>query len=331
MSITQLSFEQIVLRLKQKPQASRSRFLAMYSSWYGGIVREPELMLLPIDDHMVHRGDGVFEAIKCVDGRIYALDRHLERLDRSADLISLKLPNSLAEIREICVETVRVAAARDAMLRLYISRGPGDFTPNPYQTLGTQIYLVVTSYQAPRDDKSDEKYLRGVSALVSQHKVKEGFFANVKSCNYLQNVLMKKEALDLSVDFTISVDEDGFLAEGSTENFAIVNCDGEFVVPSFARTLRGVTAVRAMELAKEHLLDTSLLSGVRLAQISLQDALAAREIMMLGTTLDCLPVTTFAHKPVGQSSGVGPVCRALLSLLRADIRSGPLTTSITFG
>ena len=72
-------------------QPYHSNYFAMYSSLYGGVVTDPLLMTLPIDDHMVHRGDGVFEAFKSVGGNIYNLGGHLERLVTSARGLSLQL------------------------------------------------------------------------------------------------------------------------------------------------------------------------------------------------------------------------------------------------
>lgn len=322
MPIQVLSFDDVIRKLKSPPLASRRGYLAMYSSWLGGIVREPELMSVPIDDHMVHRGDGVFEAIKCVDGGIYCLDRHLERLFRSAEQIGLKAPFNIEEMKGICVETVRAAGASGCLLRLYVSRGPGSFTPNPYDTVGSQMYLVINELR----DSLREKYETGVTCKVSGVAVKEGYFANVKSCNYLQNVLMKKDAVDSGVDFTVSRDEKGLIAEGSTENFAIVSKGGEFLVPGFARTLRGVTAVRALELVTGPAFK-SIVSGGRNESMTSDDVAGAKEAMFLGTTLDCLPVTTFEGRKIGDGQ-VGPFVRAMLAALREDMRSGPLVTRV---
>jgi branched-chain amino acid aminotransferase len=255
--------------------------------------------------------------VKCVDGNVYALDRHLERLYRSADRIGLTPPVKIAELREICLETTRAAKVPNAMLRLYVSRGPGGFTTNPYECIASQIYLVITAFQPV----PEEKYERGVSAKISAISVKEGFFANVKSCNYLPNVLMKKEAVDAGVDFTVSRDERGYLAEGSTENFGIISKDGEFLIPAFDRILKGVSAVRMMELA-ENAVKNGLIKAVRNAHITMAEMLAAREAMFLGTTLDVLPVTSFDGKPVGDGK-VGPVCREFLKLIREDLKNGP--------
>jgi 4-amino-4-deoxychorismate lyase len=321
-TIPQLTFVDVVEQLKKSPPPTRQGYLAMYSSWYGGIIRDPSLMMVPVDDHIVHRGDGVFEAIKCVNHKIYGLDRHLERLVRSAEQISLKFPCSLPDLKEIAVETTKVAGASDVILRLYLSRGPGGFTTNPYETLGSQIYLVIT----PLKPVAAEKYETGVTSKISAIAVKDGIFATVKSCNYLPNVLMKKESIDAGVDFTITIDEKGFLAEGSTENFAIISRDGEFLVPGFERTLKGITASRAMELAQP-LVAKGLIKSVRNAQIKREDVLRAREAMMLGTTLDCLPVTRFENQEISGGKA-GPVSRELLKLLRDDMKAGPLVTDL---
>jgi branched-subunit amino acid aminotransferase/4-amino-4-deoxychorismate lyase len=321
-----LTADEVFARLrKSEVPAIRKSYGAMYSSWFGGIVRDPQIMMIPIDDHGFHRGDAVFEAIKCIEGRIFALDRHLERMERSASRISLKLPRTLKELHEIAIETVRASELRDCLLRYYVSRGPGGFTTNPYDSLGAQVYLVITAF-APY---SATKYESGVKVKMSEFTVKESFFATVKSCNYLPNVLMKKEAVDAGVDFTISRDEEGRLAEGSTENFAIINRDNEFIVPGFERTLKGITVSRMMELA-ESTIKTGLIKAVRNGSITVEDVAEAREAMMVGTTLDILPVTEFAGRKVADGQ-VGPVCREFRRRLEADMIHGPLVTLLPKG
>ena len=320
--IPQLSFDQVVDRLRQSPALSRQGYLCMYSTWLGGIVKDPNLMMVPIDDHLVHRGDGVFEAIKSTTHGIYALEPHLDRLFVSAEKIGLEVPHSRKEMSEICVETVRASGAKDVLLRLYVSRGPGGFTTNPYECIGSQMYLVITPFKA----YPPAKYESGVSAKVSRIAVKEGFFANVKSCNYLPNVLMKKEAVDSGVDYTVSVDEKGYLAEGSTENFGIVSAEGELLIPNFDRILKGITATRAMQLGEKLVVNGSV-KAVKNAHITREAAAQAREAFFLGTTLDCLPVTTFEGQPVAGGK-VGPISKELLALIREDMRSGPFVTRL---
>ncbi len=322
MKCIELTRSQIFDRLQAEPHKSRQNFLAMYSSWYGGVTKDPELMLLPIDDHMVHRGDGIFEAIKCQRGQIYGLQQHLERMQKSADFISLKPIHTLEEIRSICLETVRIAKADTCLIRIYLSRGPGTFGHSPYEVIAGQLYVVVTNF-APLPE---EKYQNGVSAKISKFRVKEGFFPKVKSCNYLQNVLMKKEAIDAGVEFTISFDEQGFLAEGGTENFAVIKKNGELHIPGFERTLKGVTVSRIAELAQQHLVG-SMITGVHIGPLKLEEAIEAKEMMFLATTFDCLPVVEFSGHRVGDGK-VGPVYRKLRELLNADMGAGPMLTPV---
>src|ERR671922_2816764 len=77
------------------------RYWAFYSSQLGGVVTDPALMVIPFDDHMVHRGHGVFDTAAIVNGKIYDLEAHLDRFIRSAGLSKLTLPCSRDEMRDI--------------------------------------------------------------------------------------------------------------------------------------------------------------------------------------------------------------------------------------
>ncbi len=291
------------------------QYYAMYSSVWDGIVTEPALMMVPVDDHMVHRGDAVFEAFKCVSGNLYNVHRHLERLRFSADQVAIELPFPTGEILEIVKDTIRVAARKDCLVRLFVSRGPGGFTTDPYECPQSQLYVVITSLRYP----PREKYEEGVRVKVSAVPAKPGFFANIKSCNYLPNVLMKKEAVDSGVDFTICLDESGSLGESTTENFGMVSKEGVLRFPRFDRILRGTTVVRASELARD-LVDSGLLEDVVFCDISVEEARSAAEMMMFGTTFDMLPIVEFDGTIIG-SGKPGKVFKELYRLLLEDVHN----------
>jgi len=307
-----LSYEAAIDRLSRLNE--KRNYYAMFSSFLGGIVTAPELMSIPIDDHMVHRGDGVFEAIKCTHNRIYALDEHLERLEQSAERISLKLPFSRAEIKKLCCDTTRIglnyARTDSAMLRLFISRGPGSFAPSPYETIGSQLYLVI----APWKPVAEEKYQSGVKIITSRLEVKSSLYAQIKSCNYLPNVLLKKESVDKGADFAISIDETGGVAEGPTENFAIVSESGVLVAPSFERTLKGITLQRVFDFCPM----VSELNGYRIEKLSLEDVMFAKEAFMVGTTLDVIPISSIDGALVNGTGEIGPVAKQLRELFLKD-------------
>src|SRR6187200_1376627 len=93
----------------EKLRALRSKqpvnYVAFYSSQLGGIVTDPALMVIPFDDHMVHRGHGVFDTAALVSGRIYDLEAHLDRFVGSAERSKLKLFGSREEMRDIIIKT----------------------------------------------------------------------------------------------------------------------------------------------------------------------------------------------------------------------------------
>jgi branched-subunit amino acid aminotransferase/4-amino-4-deoxychorismate lyase len=289
-------------------------YLAMYSSILGGVVTHPFLMTIPLDDHMVHRGDGIFEAFKCVNGNIYNLQAHLERLERSARAVFLKLPATLREITALVIGTIRIAGARDCLIRLFVSRGPGGFTTNPYECPSSQLHIMVC---AP-SSYPDEYFTQGVAVKTSSIPIKKSYFANIKSCNYLPNVLMKKEAVDAGVHYTISIDENGFLGEGSTENIGMVTAERILKFPSFSRILRGTTVTRVAELA-ENLIDKGELKEVRFEPITLEEAYSGAEILLFGTTFDILPAVIFDGRALGSGSP-GPIYHLLSELLQQDIQ-----------
>ncbi len=290
-----------------------SQYFAMYSSVWNGIVTDPVLMMVPIDDHMVHRGDAVFEAFKCVNGNLYNVHRHLKRLEFSASQIAIKLPFTLEDILRVVKETIRVTSQKDCLVRLFVSRGPGGFTTDPYECPESQLYVVVTSLRCP----PKEKYEKGVRVKLSSIPAKPGFFANIKSCNYLPNVLMKKEAMDSGVDFVICLDENGCLCESTTENFGMVSYDKVLMLPKFDRILRGTTVVRVSELA-QRLVEEGKINGVEFTDIKVEEAVKAKEMMMFGTTFDILPIVEFNGTLIG-SGKPGKVYKELYRLLVDDI------------
>ena len=296
------------------PKPYHEDYFAMYSSVFGGVVTHPFLMMVPVDDHMVHRGDGVFETFKCVDGCVYNLHRHLDRLERSSRALHLAGPASRSEITEIIVATIRISAVRDCLIRLFVSRGPGGFTVNPYECPATQLYVVTAKLHVP----AEEEYSRGVSVKCSSVPPKKPYFANVKSCNYLQNTLMKKEAVDADVDYTISLDEQGFVGEGASENIAIVNQDGVLKLPSFGRILKGTTVSRAVEMLEEQGA-RGRIQAISFEDITLTDAYNSREVLIFGTSFDVVAAVQFDGQPVG-SGKPGPVFQFLHERFQWDVR-----------
>lgn len=299
--------------LQARRRPFQANYYSMYSSVWDAIVTDPALMLVPLDDHMVHRGDGVFETLKCVGGSLYNMDAHLRRLAHSAEALALALPLPLPRIAEIAVETVRAGGRPEAYLRLFLSRGSGSFGVNPYDCPAAHLYAVATRLDPPFMDR----HPGGARVKTSAVSVKPGFLASVKTCNYLPNVLMKKEAVDAGVDFVVGFDERGFLAEGATENFGIVARDGALLFPRLDRILPGTTMLRVVELA-DALVRRGDLPRVGFEDIRPEEIRAAREFLVVGTTPNVAAVCEYDGIPVSDGAP-GPVWRKLGDLLLEDI------------
>lgn len=293
----------------------QDNYFAMYSSLYDGIVTDPALMVLPIDDHMVHRGDGVFEALKVVNGSIYNLAGHLDRLEQSASALTLPLPKDRQTLQDILDATIRTAGRKDVMLRIFVSRGPGSFGVNPYDCPASQLYVVVTALGTPFMQLHPE----GAIVRTSRIAAKSAAMSHIKNCNYAPNVLMKKEAVDEGAHFTAGFDEHGFLTEGAVENMGIVSARGHLLFPKLERILAGTTMFRVMELGRA-LVPGGTLKGVAFGDITRDDILSASEFIITGTTINVVAGIQFDGHPIGTGKP-GPVYQALDAALKTDMVS----------
>jgi branched-chain amino acid aminotransferase len=288
-------------------------YYALYSSLLNGIVRDPILMQVPIDDHLVHRGDGVFDTFKCVHRAAYNLEAHLSRLIRSGASIGLSWPGGIDEIRSLTLQTLAETERDDCYARVMLARGPGSFGVSPYESPSPALYIVVYALDVPFMEQTPG----GASVRRSQLPVKPAKYATIKNCNYLPNVMMKREAVDGGVDFTVGFDDSGFMAEGATENFGIVTRNRELLFPRTEAVLDGTTMGRVMKMA-EGLVASGELSHVAFRNVTEMDVRDAAEMLIVGTTINVVSVRLFEGVSIGD--GVpGPVGRALNMLLKCDI------------
>jgi branched-chain amino acid aminotransferase len=289
----------------------------MYSSVFGGIVTDPALMVMPLDDHIINRGDGIFEYFDVVNGSVYNLEAHLARFERSAEIISLNLPFDINTIRQTILETIAVSGARDCSVRLFLSRGMGDFGCDPTTPKKSLFYVIVILKSF---DISPEIYTKGVTAITTHVPPKPDYYARVKSTCYLLNAMVDLEARRNNAGFGIWYDQDGYLTESSTENVAIVSREGILKYPRFDHMLRGTTLGRAAELAKQLVADGTL-KGVSQTDITQQEVYDSSEMLILTSTFFVVPVVKYDGKAIG-TGRPGPVFQKLSELFERDKAEG---------
>lgn len=294
-------------RLLAAPRPGGEGVLAFYDHRIGVIGKDPRLMLMPLDDHLVHRGDGVFETLKYIGRKLYQVQPHFDRMARSAAAIHLDPPCSWDEVAQLTLDVCRAGGVDDGMVRVLVGRGPGGFGIDPAECPTPSLTIVAYRFH-PRPAAS---FAEGVTAFRTSIPAKQNYLARIKSIDYLPNVLMKREATARGEDYPVCYDDKGFLAEGATENICIVDAAGRFVVPELTNALTGTTLLRAVELVEGEM--EVVFTGIRE-----EDIATAREMFILGTTNDCLSIVRYNGVPIGDGRP-GPVSKGLKERLVADI------------
>jgi 4-amino-4-deoxychorismate lyase len=301
-------------------QALRSRqpvkFAAFYSSQLGGIVTDPALMVIPFDDHMVHRGHGIFDTAGIVGGRIYDLEAHLDRFLGSAERSKLRLAGSREQMREIIIRTTAASGQQDGAIRYWLSSGPGSLELTPAAGAEPGFFVMIfggLSYP-------QRWYTEGLRVMTTTYPIKPPLYAITKATNYLPNVLMQMEAKEAGLDNGVFIDENGHVGESSNMNVAFVMQDGILRHPTFEHVLPGCTSLRMLELSRA-LVGHGVLTGVEVCDIPVAEARAAREMLLIGSSVKVAPIVEWDGQKIGDGRP-GPASRALLELIEQDMRTG---------
>ncbi|XP_072965436.1 D-amino-acid transaminase, chloroplastic-like isoform X1 [Typha angustifolia] len=306
---------EVLEKLKEKwLSGGEQPYPAMYSSVFGGITLDPAMMVIPIDDHMVHRGHGVFDTAMLMDGYLYELDTHLDRFLRSASKAKIASPFPRGTLRSILIQMTAASKCKKGSIRYWLSAGPGDFLLSPKGCPGSAFYAVVIA-----DDYTQCK--DGVKVVTSSIPMKPPLFATMKNVNYLPNVLSIMEAEEQGAFASIWVDEKGYIAEGPNVNVAFISKTRDLVLPSFDKILSGCTAKRLLAVAPK-LVEKGLLSSVNTASITIDEAKESIEMMFVGSGLPILPIVEWDGHAIGDGQ-VGKLTLALSDILWEDMLAGP--------
>lgn len=289
--------------LLSAPRPGSERILAFYDSRANLICGDGRLLFIPLDDHLCHRGDGLFESMAFRGGKIFALGEHMARLKAGAGFIGLEPPLPWGQVEGLVLRVAAASGAVNGDLRLFLGRGAGGFGLSPHECPMASLYIVALAQDLP----DENFYEKGLSAISSAIPPKQDYLARIKNTSYLPNVLMAAEAAKKGVDIAISFDAKGNLGESAVANVAIVDEKGCFRSPRLDGILQGTTLLAAMELAKSRM-------PVAQGPISREEMKSAREILLLTSSTMCVPVTVFDGSTVGDGKR-GPVAAWLKEAL----------------
>jgi len=277
----------------------------------GRLVEDGQALISAFDRGFLF-GDGIFESMRVLSGRIFRLDRHLERLRRSALLIGLDLPDDGAGIATAAIEVIRANGLGDARLRVTVTRGPG--RPGDYLDAPGPPTVVVAAH--PFAGLEAALHEKGVRVVLSKRPQvpAEVLDPAIKSISRLSSVLARREARDRGAFEALLRDADGHLTEGTVSNIFIAE-EGRLRTPATpAGCLPGVTRQAVIELARGIGLEVA---EERLPVGALR---AATELFLTNSSWDVLPVVAIDDRTVADGRP-GPLARDLLTRYRALLRA----------
>ena len=261
---------------------------------------------ISVFDHGFLYGDGVFEGIRAYNGRVFRLQEHLDRLYDSARTIDLKVPVPKEEMAGIILEVLRRNKLSNGYIRPLVTMGVGDLGLDPRKCPIASVIVIAVEWGAMYGDLY-EKGLKAITVSVRRNPA-EALPPNVKSLNYLNNILGKIEANYKGGDEAIFFDTNGYMSEGSGDNIFIVK-NGIIFTPPTLNNLRGITRAVVLEIAKSH--------GLTLVEQNLgyYDMYSADEVFVTGTAAEVAPIVLIDGRAIGTGKP-GPVTRQLMAAFR---------------
>jgi len=273
--------------------------------YINGKFYEKEDAKISVFDHGLLYGDGVFEGIRSYDRRVFKLEEHIVRLFESAKSIMLKVPLTKEPLIKAVLETVKANKLDNAYIRLIVTRGEGDLGLDPSKCYKGATIIIIADKIALYPEKL---YREGLSIVTvpTVRNLPEALNPQIKSLNYLNNILAKIEAANCGSDEAIMLDSLGYVAECTGDNIFVVKNGHFYTPPQCMGTLRGITRDTVLEItrkskipAHEHV-------------ITRHEVYISDECFLTGTAAEIIPVV----KVDGRVIGNGKPGKATLELLK---------------
>ncbi|MBN1829162.1 MAG: branched-chain-amino-acid transaminase [Deltaproteobacteria bacterium] len=274
----------------------------MYIYLNGNFVTEEDARI-SVFDHGFLYGDGVFEGIRAYNGRIFALDEHVDRFYESAKSIMLELPLAPSDFREAILETVRRNKLRDAYIRPVASRGKGplglDPTKCPKPTL---VIIVDPEVRHPENLDQTAMGAKGINVITTTFR-RNGhdiLSPRIKSTNYLNNILAKLQAHAAGAQEALFLNAQGLVCELTADNLFIVKNSRVITPPLWVGLLDGITRRAIIRLAREQNLE------ITEEPLTLHDLYTSDECFATASRIEILAVSSIDGRRIGDGT-MGPV------------------------
>lgn len=267
----------------------------------GELIPRSRARLSPFDHGFLY-GYGLFETMRAYGGIIFGLDLHLTRLQSAAETLRLALPD-LDDLTKACYDVLEANKLLEARLRLTISAGEGDITPNPASCSHITVFIVAREL-VPLPRQTYEKGFKTI--LSSWRRNSQSPLSRLKSTCYLENIQARQEAREQQADEALLLNERGLLAEGSASNIFLVD-NGTLITPSVeSGALPGITRGIVLEISK------SLWLKFTERDVKLDELVSAREAFLTNSIIEIMPLTWLGDTPVGRGEP-GPLTQKIMA------------------
>lgn len=250
--------------------------------WLEGNILPLEQARIPVLDHGLLYGDGVFEGIRFYAGTPFLLDEHLRRLRDSAQAIAVNVPWDDEELTRITATVVGAFDGGDGYIRMIVTRGEGPLGIDPAPCKSPRL-IVIASQLEMVDHAARSEGVRLITAATRRLPL-DGLDPRIKSLNYLNHILARIEANRAGADEAVLLNGQGRVAEGTADNLFIVRDDRLLTPPVIDGVLPGITRALILQLTRE--------MGTETCEQSLApyDLYTADECFLTGTGAELIPV-----------------------------------------
>ncbi len=262
---------------------------------------------ISVFDHGLLYGDGVFEGIRSYAGKVFKLTEHLDRLYESAKTLMLTISLSRAEMQDAVLNTLRLNKLQDAYIRLVVTRGEGDLGLDPGKCPRSRVIIIADKIAL----YPQELYEDGLEIITvpTRSIPAESLNPQIKSLNYLNNILAKMEAINGGASEALMLNAEGYATECSGDNIFIFKRGRLLTPPTYRGALEGITRDVIMDLAE------GLGLEVREETFTRHEIYNAEECFLTGTAAEIIPVVKVDKRIIG-SGKPGKITRNLLREFR---------------
>ena len=292
--------------------------LAFYNSSFDKIVKNPELMVLPVIDRQFYAAHSIFDSLTCNKCKIPLLERIIRRIKQSCEIAAIHLPMSLEEIKlkisnvaSFCVGEYDLKDKK-FFIRLWISSGLSHFSHLPDEETKPIFYIV--AYNTTTDFDLTKVYKE---TSISSIKIKEGAIVHSKTSNYLINCLIAMEANKSGALNGVMLDKDGFITECPIANIGFFWKNNKvFVIPKWEKVLKGSTLTECITYMEKKLIPEGVISRIEQRDMKPSDIYGNVDEMIVFGGGKVIAIGEFDGHFIRKD--LGSICRSLQNYLREE-------------